>query len=93
MNTLSVSAQANPVLGKTLVCGTLRTAFAANGDVTFNRPVDGKRGGKLKVVQNPSFKTIKDLQVVDAQGKFILHFQQMNNGRYEMEGDRCTLAK
>ncbi len=87
-------AQANPVLGKTVVCGKLRTAFAANGDVTFNPPANGNvRSGKLKVVQNPGFKDTRDLQVVDAQGKFILHIQQINNTRYEMEGERCTLAR
>lgn len=87
-------AQANPVLGKTIVCGKLRTTFAPNGDVTFNPPAIGNvRAGKLKVVQNPGFKDTKDLQVLDAQGKFILHIQQTNNSRYEMEGERCSVAR
>jgi hypothetical protein len=85
-------AQVHPIQGKTLVCGTLRTSFAMNGDVTFNRPLDGNRSGKLKVVQNPSFRNMKDLQVLDARGGFIIHFQHVNNSRYELEGERCTVS-
>ena len=87
-------AQANPVLGKTIVCGKFRASFAVNGDVTMNPPANGSvRSGKLKVVQNPGFKDTKDLQILDAQGTFVLHIQQINNSRYEMEGERCTIAK
>lgn len=89
-------AQANPVLGKTIVCGTLRTTFAQNGDVTFNRPLEGMgnaRSGKLKIVQNTVVKNTKDLQVLDARGTFLLHIQQTNDGRYSMDGDRCTVAR
>ena len=84
-------AQANPVLGKTLTCGAVRAVFAQSGEVTLTTADKKTQKGTLKVVANPTSKNIRDLQVLDARGQFLIHFQQMAGNRYELEGDGCQV--
>ena len=84
-------AQEHPALGKTIDCGGTKAVIAKNGDVTLQPALAGTTKGKLKIVPNVAgFKNVKDLQVLDAKGQMLVHFQE-EKGQYSLEGDRCRL--
>ncbi len=86
-------AQANPVLGKTIDCGGLKATFSKSGEVSIVGGGQPPRKGTLKVMDKSvsGRADIKDLQILDAKGQFMMHFQQFRNGRYEIQGESCRL--